>query len=219
MHGSYSQCLVSKNQFGSLITICKWYFPSHELLINRPDKGQTQTTVVYTGSPYLSYPVYEDGILEYRGSKHKVHCKIAFNLATNQVFCRLGNDSTELAIFPDIFTIGTRRFISRSDHSGKKEYYMVLYSGRSKVLSQLKISLRATERRPYETGDLNDGTYIRQERYFIELEDGTLRIVRLSKKSVQKALGEMQSETFDNFKGDKITLSEMVKAVGEYDGY
>lgn len=96
---------------------------------------------------------------------------------------------------------------------------MVLYSGRSKVLSQLKISLRATERRPYETGDLNDGTYIRQERYFIELEDGTLRIVRLSKKSVQKALGEMQSETFDNFKGDKITLSEMVKAVGEYDGY
>ncbi|MCF0049089.1 hypothetical protein LXM25_03400 [Dyadobacter sp. LJ53] len=147
-HDSYSQCLVSKDRLGSVITICKWYLPSNGLLINRPDKGQAQTTVVYTGSPYLSYPVYEDGLLEYRSNNQKVPCKIAFNLATNQIFCRLGNDSTELAIFPDIFTVGTKQFLSKSDGSGKKVYYMVLYAGRSKVLSQTKIILKRQKEGP-----------------------------------------------------------------------
>ncbi|MCF2505319.1 hypothetical protein L0663_18145 [Dyadobacter sp. CY107] len=218
-HYSYSQCLVSKDRSGSVITICKWYLPSNGLLINRPDKSQSQTTVVYTGSPYLSYPIYEDGLLEYQSNNEKVPCKIAFNLATNQVFCRLENDSSELAIFPDIFTVGTKRFINKSDLSGKRAYYMVLYAGRSKVLLQTKIILKTTERRPYETGDLNDGSYIKQERYFIELDDGSLRAVRLSKKSILKALGGFNSQTLSMFKGNKITVWQMVKTVAEYDGF
>lgn len=176
-------------------------------------------TFVYAGSPYLSYPVYEDGLLEFRSNNQKIPCKIAFNLQTNQLLCRLANDSTERAIFPDVFTIGTKRFITKTDHSGNRIYYMVLYAGKSKLLMQLKMALKLTERRPYDQDILNDGAFIRQEHYFIELADSTLRSVHLTRKSVLKALGSVPGRALPSGKKNKMTVPDVVKAVAGYDGF
>ena len=216
---SFGQCVVTTNQAGHLVTICTGYAPKDGFLMNRPDQSQSQTTTVYGGSPYLSFPIYEAGVLEFTATDRKIPCQLAFNLAANQVICRFNKDSLEYAIIPDAFTVGSRRFVRKSSPRGEQVYYMVLYTGKSRLLAQLKSTLQLTKREPYVLDDLFDGTYVRQERYFIERANKSLQEVTPSKKSVLKALAVPPTQLPVTPTKDKLTVQEMIGLVATYDGF
>lgn len=216
---SFGQCTVTRDQTGRLVTTCIGYAYRGGFLMNRPDQSQAQTTTVYGGSPYLSFPIYEAGMLDFAATNQKIPCQLAFNLVTNQVLCRFNNDSLEHAVLPDAFTIGTRRFIGRSSPKGDRVYYQVLYAGKSRLLAQTRVTLQLTKRESYTMEDQFDGTYIRKERYFIERENKALQEVTPSRKSVLKALGATSHQHSLTLAKDKLTVQEMIGIVGSYDGF
>jgi hypothetical protein len=216
---SFGQCTVTRDQTGHLTTTCTGYANRSGFLMNRPDQSQAQTTTVYGGSPYLSFPIYEAGVLDFAATNQKIPCQLAFNLVTNQVLCRFNNDSLEHAILPDAFTVGTRRFVSKTSLKGDRLYYQVLYAGKTKLLAQTRVTLQLTKREPYTLEDQFDGTYIRKERYFIERLNKALQEVTPSKKSVLKALGTASRQHPLTSAKDKLTVQEMIGIVSSYDGF
>jgi hypothetical protein len=212
----FGQCTVTTDQAGRLVTICTDYASRSGFLMNRPDQSQAQETTVYAGSPYLSFPVYEAGIIEFTATRQRISCQLALNLVTNQVLCRFNNDSVEYAILPDSFTVGNRRFVGKASPKGERVYYMVLYAGKSRLLTQTRATLQVTKREPYALDEQFDGTYIRQERYFIE-RGNTMREITLSRKSVLKALGSPLSPSSPT--KDKLTVQEMIGLVASHEGF
>lgn len=217
--GSYGQCVVAKDQVGRLVTTCSRYAPKEGLLMNRPDQSQALTTTTYEGSPYLSFPIYEDGFLELGANQPPIGCKIAFNLVTNQVLCQLTGDSVGHAILPDAFRVGRGRFVCQLGPNDERVYYLILYAGKSRVLAQLETTLRLTKQEPYRLEERFDGRYSRQERYFIELAGKAAQSVSLSKKSVRKVLQVTSDQRLTSAHKNKLTVPELVGAVARYDGF
>ena len=212
----FSQCVVTTDQGGQLVTICTAYTARSGFLMNRPDQSQAQATTVYAGSPYLSFPIYEAGILEFTATNQRIPCQLALNLVTNQVLCRFSNDSVEYAILPDAFTVGDRRFVGKTSPKGERIYYRVLYAGKSRLFTHMRATLQLTKREPYSIDEPVDGTYVRQERYFLERQNSMSEIT-LSRKSVLKALGSPASPSGPA--KDKLTVQELISFVASYDGF
>ncbi|GAB3957210.1 hypothetical protein GCM10028805_49250 [Spirosoma harenae] len=216
---TYSQCIVTQDESNRIITICQGDTPTKNgFLINRPDRGQVSNQTVYLGNPYLTYPIYREGTLEMSSPQGIIPCKIAFNLIANEVSCLLPGDATEQAVLPDAFTVDGKRFVARTESSGKRLYYEVLYAGKSRVLAHYKATLTAVNREPYQFDDEFDGTYNRQERYFIEFVAQPLQEVTLSKKTVMKLFHTTSNSALAKTK-DKLTLMELIEAVASYDGF
>ncbi|RAJ89891.1 hypothetical protein LX87_05625 [Larkinella arboricola] len=213
---SNGQCVVKNDYAGRLVTICNGYQPKAGFFMNRPDQSQTPKTTVYLGSPYLTFPVYEDGVLEV--NHYQTSCKIAFNLVTHQVLCRFESDSIEHAVLPDAFRVGAQRFVRKSGPQGPPVYYKVLYAGKSKVLAQIKGTLQETKREAYRLEEF-DGIYTRQERYLIELENKAPQAVTLSRKSVLRVLDHTSDPLPSTTLKNKLTVPELIEAVAAYDGF
>ncbi|GAB3258508.1 hypothetical protein GCM10027347_21840 [Larkinella harenae] len=187
--------------------------------MNRPDRSQAKSRTVYLGSPFLSFPVYEDGALELTATNQKIPGKIAFNLVTSQVFCQFTGDSLVHEVHPDAFVVGGRRFVRTGNNKGEQGYYQVLYAGKSRVLAQLKNTLRLTKREPYSLDVSYEGSYSRQERYFIELDGKAPRLITLSKKSVRKALGPAANRILPTTRSRQLTVPELIESIARYDGF
>lgn len=80
----------------------------------------------------------------------------------------------------------------------------------------MRATLQLTKREPYSIDEPVDGTYVRQERYFLERQNSMSEIT-LSRKSVLKALGSPASPSGPA--KDKLTVQELISFVASYDGF
>ena len=216
----YCQCIVKQDESKNIITTCQGNTPTkNSFLINRQDQGQTTGLTVYLGNPFLTYPIYQDGTLEFATNQPRLSYKIAFNLVAQEVSFLLPEDNTEHAVFPDAFTLNGRHFVSRIDSYGKRQYYEVLYGGKSKVLAHHTSTLTVFNKEPYQLNETVDGTYRQQESYLIELEGKSPQKITLSKRSVLKVLDTKINHALLVKTKDKLTLLELIGAVASYDGF
>ena len=219
---SYSQCVVSQDDQKRVITTCKFYESNDGFLMNRPDRAQVVSQVVYLGSEYFSYPIWQDGTLEVGDAKKIVPCKIAFNLVTNDIRCQFEGDSSTYAVLPETFTINGTRFISQvSNKTGRPErsYYMVLYAGKTKLLNQLTCRLQVRENDVYTFDESFNGTFVQQKTYYIQRENGLLKPVDLSRKSVLNVLDDQSGKLTQYLTKKKLTVYDLAGAVAYYDGF
>ncbi|UFH53955.1 hypothetical protein [Spirosoma sp. KNUC1025] len=219
---SYGQCTVSLDDKKRIITTCKFYAPNDGLFINRSDRVQTISQVVYLGSEYFSYPIWQDGTMEVGNAGNSVSCKLAFNLVTNEIHCQLAGDSRTYIVLPDAFTIGDARFVSQViNKAGKPEraYFMVLYAGKTRLLKQIKCTLKQRDNDVYMLEDPFNGTYLRQHTYYIQRSNEAPRLVTLSRKSVLAVLDDQSGKLTQYLTKKKLTVYELAGAVAYYDGF
>ncbi|MBD2757662.1 hypothetical protein [Spirosoma validum] len=219
---SYGQCVVSQDDQTRVITTCTFYEANDGLLMNRPDRIQGASHVVYLGSQYFGYPIWQAGSLEMSDPKKSIPCRIAFNLVTNEIRCQFAGDSSAYAILPDAFTINGLRFVSRvNTQTGKAEraYYMVLYAGKTRLLKQFKCSLRMRDKDVYTLDEAFNGEFVQQQTYYIQRNNGSLEPVTLSRKSVLDVLADQATILKRILTKKKLTDHELAGAVAYYDGF
>ncbi len=219
---SYGQCTVSQDDQKRVITTCKFYEANDGFLMNRSDRSQVVSQVVYLGSEYFSYPIWQNGTLEVGEARKVIPCTIAFNLVTNEIRCRFAGDSATYAVLPDAFTINGTRFINPTKNvSGQVErtYYMVLYAGKTRLLKQLKCNLRIRDNDVYRLDDTFNGAFVLQQTYYIQRDNGLLTPVNLSRKSVLDVLADQAAALKQILPKNKITVNELASAVAYYDGF
>lgn len=218
----YGQCVVSQDDQKRVITTCTFYAPNDGLFMNRSDRVQGASQVIYLGSEYFGYPIWQTGALEMSDTEKNIPCKIAYNLVTSEVRCQFAGDSATYAVLPDAFTISGLRFVSQATtQPGKTEraYYMVLYAGKTKLLKQLKCSLRVREKDVYTLEEPFNGTFVQQKIYYIQRNNGSLEPVTLSRKSVLDVLSDQAATLKQILKKNKLTVHELAGVVAYYDGF
>ncbi|MGA0556684.1 hypothetical protein ACO2Q8_08540 [Larkinella sp. VNQ87] len=215
----HGQCIVSQDQQQRIVTICQSYVPPNGLLINRPDRQQAKTQTVFLGSEYLTYPVWQDGTLEFDGQTRSIACRLAFNLMTNQILCQFPGDSVVREIWPDAFTINAMPFVSQIDRQGKRSYFQVVYNGKTRLLAHYSCRFRREEREPYSPELLFSGRYEQRQRFFIQRDDRSLQRVTLSRKSLLQVLPDQSGKLPGYLTKSKLDLQELVDALAYYDGF
>ncbi len=218
----HSQCTVSQDNQQRVITTCTFYAPNDGLFINRVDRVQAVSRVIYLGSEYLTYPIWQNGTLEMSGAPKAVPCRICFNLVTNDVQCQFAGDSGTYRVAPNAFTINGMRFVSQiSQRSDKVErlYYRVLYGGKTKLLKLYRSRLSVRDNDVYKLDDSFNGTFVQQKTFYIQRDSELLRPVVLSRKSVLDVLDDPSGKLTQYLTKKKLTIDELTGAVAYYDGF
>jgi hypothetical protein len=174
-------CIVTLDKDKGLVTTC---------MIPHWDATQTYITEttkhVFKGNPYFSYPVWESGSVWVEGQRQALNGKVAYNLNRKKVY--YGVDSTHFYVVqPDQFTLNNLTFINRSVRvmgETYSDYYQVLYNGKAvTLLQQTTCKLSGGN-----IAEGYSGSYTRKEAYFIQNESGLPKLIKLTRKSVEKAL-------------------------------
>ena len=181
---------VTHGQDDCVVTLDKDKVLSTTCVIPRSDATGTYITetnkFVFKGNPYFSYPVWESGSVWVEGQQRALTGKVAYDLSRKKVY--YGVDSTHFYLVqPDQFTLNDLTFINKSVRvmgETYPNYYQVLYSGKAVTLlkqTTCKLSIRSI-------AEGYDGAYTRQETYFIQNESGLPKLIKRTRKSVEKAL-------------------------------
>ncbi|WP_128548242.1 hypothetical protein [Larkinella soli] len=216
-----SQCTVTKDDRGRVVTICRNRTEPDGLLLNRVDRNTgIGRPVVYLGSEYLTYPVWQEGTLELGPTGRTLSCRMAFNVVTNQLSCLFPDSPQQQTAFPETFSLGGARFIRAGAGSGKRGkgvYYHLLYDGPTRLLKYIRCSLRVGRTAGFSEQDAFDGFFERQNVYFVGSENRRLRPVRLSRKSVLRALEEPAGRLASYLKKEKLNEDELIDALRFHD--
>jgi hypothetical protein len=214
---SFAQCVVALDAKKRITTTCQ--LPSSNL--NRPIK-LSRFQEVYLGSEYISFPIWQNGTLVLGDSHHEISCKIAYNLATQEVRCRFDSNSTEEKLaLPNKFTINGVSFLKQSDHAlGAKSifYAMVLYDGQTKLLKKIQHKLKLTEPIDgYAKAEEFNGYYEVFSNYYLLKADGALVPISLNKKDILAALNNDSERLASQMPSKKVSVDDLIKALSYYD--
>ncbi|WP_234736964.1 hypothetical protein [Tellurirhabdus bombi] len=150
------------------------------------------------GSPYLD-EAWKPGLLISSKGKAYPNSQVRFDAYGGEVEYQQ-NEKTfrmnprELREFKILSGSDTLRFkngFAATNGNTPATYYQVLYDGSVKLLKQLKISMN--ESKAYNSATTTK-TFAKQELYFINKSDGSLRRIQRNRKSVLSAFPDKKSE-------------------------
>ncbi|MFC5409500.1 hypothetical protein ACFPMF_09290 [Larkinella bovis] len=186
----YSQCVVSRDDQGRLITVCQERAQAGSFLQNRPDfNSGISSPVAYLGSPYFSYPVWQNGTLELDYTNQRISCQLAYDLTTNRLLSRFENSPLEHPVLPAAFTLNGTRFVSLKARRNRV-YYQVLYDGRLQLLKHTRCRLHSTPPAHRQRDDRFDGYFACQSHYYVKRNHQKPQPVSLNRPSILRALDD-----------------------------
>jgi len=176
------------------------------------DLGQKNQQIMM-GTPYLEYPTWQEGSIQLKENMPEMSCKIAFNVASNEVLCRFNDDTTTYKFKPVSFTIWDKKFVRLANH-GYPVYYQVLYNGNTQLLGSYKRQMTLLKPQPYGN-KFFIGYFLGIERYYyLKLPNSPLRAFTLTRKSFLRALGN----NIDPKRlpvGETLTLNDVVQVLAD----
>ena len=200
----YSQCTVSKNSQGEIITTC----------------GKR----ICKGSEYLNFPVWQTGTINIDGRGQSLYGQLAFNVLEDKVLFRLTTDTTQIITsHPVEFTINNERFtILPFTILGMTQYLYCagLYEGKTKLFRHTTCNFRTTGVDNGYTAAGSDGSwgyYETRQEYFIQKNNGPLKQILLTRKSLLHGLKGKAAKSDARFSKGLLTIDQAIELLTYYD--
>lgn len=213
-HTVLSQCVVSKDVYGQIVTTCEVYesgsstAPSH--------KQET-----YLGSPYLTYPAWQKGTVQIEPGGKEITCELAYDLVANEVLCHFEANSSLSRLTPYAFTIDGLTFVRQLNSlSGgmAKRYTTVLYAGPTKLTKSVAVRLvPALTTNGYDKSSVFHGHYQQKETYYIQKGDAQPELTSLDEASLLKTLHGRSTPLATNASTRQIPVNEAIRVLMNYD--
>jgi hypothetical protein len=214
---SCGQVGVYQDKTGQVFTSIEEYGP-----------GMITTTaykkMIYAGSPFLTFPVWQPGRVRLDEAGKYVACDIAYDLVSNVVMCRFAGDSTTQTLRPERFVIGSDEFIRQQNKPAGLDYKIyakTLYNGRTKLLLSLSKRndpyARAANTTGYEKETNVNGGYVLTEKYYIRKGDARPEQITLTKDSVLSALYEQADKLSPRLSGRRLLPADIIAVLPYYD--
>lgn len=209
-----AQCVTFKDKNGRVLTTCEIYGMS-----NRTG-AVVHTQETYIGSPYFTYPTWQEGTIQVDRQGRALNCQLAYNLVTNEVMCRFANDSTVKTITPEVFTINGLEFVRQRNTLLGIDYQMystVLHDGPTKLLLGLYNNLETTyDRDPNREYNIK-GMYRTIKKYFIRKGDAAPTLINLSKKSMLDVFSDQANALAASIPNRELKSEDVTALIMRYD--
>ncbi|MBD2704919.1 TonB family protein [Spirosoma sp. BT702] len=184
--------------------------------------GPRHNEVLYQGSPFLTYPVWQAGKVRLDESGQVLVCELAYNLVTNEVLCRFPDDLAVKIVTPSAFTINDIEFIRQPNKSiavKQRLYLTILHQGPTKLLASY--SKQAKPAYGNNTGYDKDlavkGYYQDYTKYYIQKGDASPEFISLSKNSLVSVLYEQSEQIAAKISNKELTPDIVAKTLLYYD--
>lgn len=208
----YGQITVYQDKKGQILTTLDSYASGNRSLT------PTHNRVTYMGSPFLTFPVWQAGTIQLDTKGQEIAGELAYNLATNEVMCRLMGDSTVRLITPEVFTINGKEFL-REHHKlpglTYQSYFTRLHGGQTKLLTRLSSRVEEMYNNAYNR-DIQ-GIYRTQNQYYIQKGNAQPEFISLTKNSVLTNLYEQAEKIAARLPAKPLTPDDLTKALIYYD--
>ncbi|QHV99849.1 hypothetical protein [Spirosoma endbachense] len=209
--------------------------------VYQDDKGQVMTTmdvygsarinstaynkVTVLGSPFLTYPVWQEGKVQLDRSGKEINCRLAYNLVTSEILCQFAGDSTVKIITPELFTIKGIEFVRQQSSLAGINYYQyasIVHNGPTKLLKSLTKRLEPMNNseiinNKHNKDILNSSIYRTQTNYYIQKAAARPDLISLSKKSLLDVFYEQSEKIAAKIPDKNLTLFEVVEIINYYD--
>ena len=184
----YGQITVFQDEKGQVLT-------TEDIYSTGSTASAAHKKVIYLGSPFLTFPVWQEGKVLLDTHGQELSCSLAYNLVSNEVLCRFAGDSAVQTITPEVFTVNGNSFVRQQNKLLKIDYRLystVLYNGPTKLLLSLtkRIDAYATNTNSYTKELVVNGTYTLLNSYYIRKGDAKPEFITLTKNSLLSALYE-----------------------------
>ncbi|WP_338876246.1 hypothetical protein WBJ53_11395 [Spirosoma sp. SC4-14] len=214
----FGQYKVYKDEKGQLLTSVDTYGAT-------TIKSTAYNQVVYIGSPFLNYPIWQEGTIQLDRSGKPIACRIAYNMATNEVFCQLGEDSTTKIITPEVFTIdGTEYVRQRNNLLGidYRLYAKVLHNGPTQLLQSTTKQLEPMNSTDAlgnrHNRELNlQGVYRTLTNHYIRKGDARPELISLTKKSLLEAFYDQSEAIAPKIPNGALSQFDVIDVINAYD--
>ncbi len=214
-----------------------------QFMVYRDEKGQVLTTVdnyatglqyattashtkaTFLESPFLTFPVWQEGTIQLDRSGKKLRCQLAYNLVSNEVLCRFAGDSAVKIVTPEFFSINNTEFTRLQNHLAGIEYrtyFSLLHDGPTRLWMSLSSRLEplnsADEIRSRFHRDLSIRSIYRvSPKYYIQKGDSELSPVSLAKKSLLEVFSDYPAAIDAKIPDKSLTANDLLDAVNYYD--
>ncbi|RYF64999.1 MAG: hypothetical protein EOO39_25620, partial [Cytophagaceae bacterium] len=180
-HTALSQCVVSKDVYGQIVTTCEVYESSSS---TAPSHKQE----TYLGSPFLTYPAWQMGTVQLEPGGKEITCELAYDLVANEVLCHFEANSSLSRLTPYAFTIDGLTFVRQLNGlSGglAKRYTTALYAGPTKLTKSISARLVPTlTTNGYDKSSVFYGHYQQKASYYIQKGDAQPELTDLDEASL-----------------------------------
>ncbi len=180
---------------------------------------QTRT---YLGSPYLTFPIWQKGIIQFDQGGPTTAYELSYDLVLNRVGYRLPGQATGNYAQPYSFTVVGLEFTRHTNKlfgMNTPVYTTVVADGPAKLLKQVSNRLIAgyadyvyRQSLPYEIL----GTYKTTEYYYIQKGEAEPALITLSTKSVLNTLHEQANKLAPMLSRDPLTVQDVKAALTRY---
>ena len=214
---TWAQCVVSKDNHGQVVTTCEVYSEGFGRSMVAAHKQ-----ISYLGSEYLTFPVWQQGKIRLDESGKEVPCLLAYSLVDNKVMCRFDNEMTAAtSLSPYSFTIDGLEFVRQVNKTlglDYKFYAIALYNGQTKLLKSFSSALTYKPvQNSYEKNSSFEGSYQRQEKFYIRKGDAPPQLTNLTKSSLLEILYDQSEKIASRLPDKRLTSDDVVKTLTYYD--
>ena len=215
-----AQFIVYQDEKGQVLTTVDTYATGARITTTASHAKET-----YLGSPFFTFPVWQEGNIQLDRSGKKLDCQLAYNLVTNEVLCRFAGDSAVRIVTPEFFTINNTEF-TRIQNSlaglDYRTYFSPLHNGPNRLWMSLSSRLEPLNSADYlKSRDHRDLTirsiYRVSPKYYIQKEDGELIPVSLSKKSLMAVFPRYSDEIDAKFPDKTLTANSLIEGINYHD--
>ncbi|GAB4017227.1 hypothetical protein GCM10028808_48150 [Spirosoma migulaei] len=213
-----------------------------QITVYQDEKGQIFTTsdayaarqttatasynkVTFLGSPFFTFPVWQEGKVQLDQSGKELDCQLAYNLVTSDVLCRFAGDSAVKVITPERFTINNTTFVRLQNSIAGlayRTYFSIVHTGPTKLWMSLNNQIEprngAEEIKTRYYKDLNiQGIYRTKTKYYIQKGEGEPRLVNLSKKLLLDAFADQAAALEPKIPSRQLTPNDIIDVINVYD--
>ncbi len=180
----------------------------------------------YSGSAYLTSPMWQEGTVRLTTSDESIPGKVAYNLVTNDVMCQFNEESKTRYLRPHSFTINGlpfTRYVKRILGVNYDIYVTPVYGSRTKLLKNITKELVFPEIDTRQQEDNQSyGYYKTKGNYYLQKGNAEPELVELTKEGLLHALYE-QSDKIASFWSENslttngLTINVIAKTLDYYD--
>ncbi|MEZ0540507.1 energy transducer TonB [Fibrella arboris] len=208
------QCVVSKDQYGQVVTTCEVYKSASN---TEPSHKQE----AYLGSPYLTYPAWQKGKVRIEAGGKEIACELAYDVVANEVLCRFDDKPAIVRLAPYSFTLDGLEYtrqLSKLPGLFSKRYTTVLYEGPTRLTKSISRRLVPTlTTNGYDKSSYFYGYYQSQETYYLQQGEALPEVTQLDQASLLSLLPRPASPIAVNSPTKQLAAQAAIRLLMAYD--
>ena len=214
------QFIVYQDEKGQVLTTIDNYSTGKQYATTA-----SHTRVTCLGSPFLTFPVWQEGSIQLDRGGKQLTCQLAYNLFSNEVLCRFTKDSTVSLVTPEFFAMNNTKFVRLQNSLAGIEYrtyFSLLHTGPTKLWTSLSSQLEAltsadVEKVRYHKDLTIQAAYHIKPKYYIQKTVGEPTPITLTKKSLLDIFSDQAYALADKIPTKSLTTSDVIDVINIYD--